>query len=249
MVAYKAHAEAVEFIQQYFRDELEGTINTCAREAAACGVHTNRDVIISVRRDMKDEIVRLRRERDAKKEHRLPPVLSLVKPIKLPASTIPVPKEEKQGGAPIEVRRSYYDDIILAEKGITIVKAMRKVTEKYGRSVDVGYALDRLRVVRALYAEEAQEPSEETVKPMNPIKGMEKVDLSKPEPPKPTPQAVGECLIKYKSPAGEASRVVQANKLKEELSTILQLGALAQSIEVFDLVKRKMKFTVSIEFE
>lgn len=211
-----AHKEVVEFIQQYFRDELGGTIDSCAREADACGVPARKDLIVSIRRDMKNEIERLRREQVLNKnQHRLPPILSLVKPLKLPASNVPAPEEEKKGLVPIEVRRSYYDDIILAERGITIVKAMKKVTEKYGRSVDVGYALDRLKMVRALYAEQPGQPEESVKTPMNPIKGVEKVELKKAEPVKPQqPQQVvqpaSECLIRYKSPAGASHRVVSA---------------------------------------
>lgn len=230
-----AHKEVVEFIQEYFRDELDGTIDSCAREAANCNVPASKDLIVSVRRDMQEEIKKLRNSKTVE-EIKRPPPLYIVKQRPLPKIQVPVPEEEKSQTVPIETRRSYYDDILLESPAIGIGRAMKKVTEKYGRSVDVGYALSRLRMVREMAGLQTPKPPE-----------------TAPEPERSTvaekPAEDGECLIRYTKQGTEVLKVVAMRKLSDELSSIMSTGIQASAIKVSSLKELKLKLKVSIDFE
>lgn len=253
-----AHKEEVEFIQQYFFDELDGTIDSCAREAASCGVPVRKELIVSVRRDMSEEIKKIRLERAQQKSIRPHPTLTLVK---MPDLNIPVPPEEanNKSSASIELRRQHYDDLVLADSAITIAKAMKAVKVKFGTSVDVRYALASLKLARELHKQAAS--SEETVnpkEPLNPIKGVEKLSLKpvEPRPVEPKPQQplrkpdeqVDEFVIIYDLKGkGTFHELVSKSQLNQKILNLLSAGVEQTTIKVFKQVK--MKLQVSINFE
>lgn len=258
MVAYKAHEEMIEFIKQYFLDELEGTINTCAREAAACGVPVRRDVIVSVRRDMADEIRKAREEHAYRVKHPVPaPILSIVRPAQMvmPKLDIPAPEESNKGSVPIGDRRKYYDDIVLGDADITITRAMKAVTAKYGMSVDVRYALASLRLSRELHNQTATEVVVNPKAPMNPIKGLpERIvvkpqEVIKPAAQTPKPQAPEEAehyLLKYTLNGAPHEEMIKKNELNMALLKLVAQGVSQSTLRVYQPVK--FKLNVSIDF-
>lgn len=240
------HREVVDWVRQYFLDEPSTSIDDCCRDAHTLRIAVSRDLISSVRRGLKVlgppaevkpvlSVVRQQPQYFADK----PPPVDLFKQIHVEA-----PREEKDPGeryVSIEIRRGYYDDLLLANPHIKINTAMRKVTEKFGRSVDVGYALAALKLIRELNAPPPVIPSKELpVAPPTPAPVTQKPTASAEDSRRLVRWTIGKEKVR-------AEDLVKDAELNAFITKLVGEGIAPNSIEVWKPVPKKIK--VQIDFD
>ncbi len=246
-----AHKELVDFITEYFTDEPNASVNDCARDADACGIPVRRDIISAIRRDM--------RAARPVPTTAPKPVLTVVPspyqfadkpPVVMPKVEVPVPQEEiaDKKATPIAERRSYYDDLLLADSTITITKAMKQVKAKFGKSVDVGYALATLKMVRELHKSNSPpQPKEAPKAAMSPPpQKAPEAPVQKPaEKPK---EVVSEYVLMYVDPSKKTQfEVVKPADIRKSIFLLVAKGIDPDAIKVYE--PSKVKLSVKVSFE
>ncbi len=254
-----AAKEVRNFIEQYFTDEPNASINDCVRDALGLDIAVTPSMVSDIRREFR---LRLSKQ----------PKLSLVptQPVaQKPAFTphwitkwpteeaqvdVPEPPqtaEEKKKYATVSERRKFYDDVLLENPDITVTMAMRRVKEKFGKSVDPKYAVDSLRLTRELHAGAAKTAMQTPVEAPKPktltLKDTLPADFFKPaakEPPV-AKEELDEYAVIYKSKNGSTSTVTSTktgmHKLLVQLSSE---GVETGNIRVYKQVKLKIKVEV-----
>lgn len=176
--------EVQEFILQYFEDEPNASISDCVRDALAVDVPVTPEQVSGVRRRLREEL--------AKRPKAPPPPITPIPQEKYrrsewvaeltPAPPEPEPTPEEKKAHPliasVTARRRYYEDVLLEDPSLTVTQAMKKVTAKYGRSVDPNFAVAVLREVRELATK------------VQPLPNAPKLKKEKPAPTPVVPQKV-----------------------------------------------------------
>lgn len=182
--------EVQEFISQYFEDEPNASISDCVRDALAVNVPVTPEQVSGVRRRLREEMAKRPRTAPSpaspipQAKNRISWVAELT-----PAPPEPEPTLEERKAHPlitsVEARRRYYEDVLLEDPSLTVTAAMKKVTAKYGRSVDPAFAVGVLKEVRELAKKVQSLPN---------APKLQKAPLSPPapgktesDPPKPAP--------------------------------------------------------------
>lgn len=179
----------------------------------------------------------------------------------LPSDEPPMQKKaQKAATDAVLERRRYFEGILLDDPMQTVVAAMTKVKVKFGTSVDPGFAVRTLRLVRELAG-----VTKEMVlkrgdsKPLTHRINLPEVKVNPPpapvvprplskEPPKAATEE--EYLLRYQDSngtVGETTRIISKRELEAEIQKLTMRGV--APIRVFKEVKMKTTVTVNVSFE
>ena len=258
------HKEVKEFVEQYFTDEPNASINDCVRDALELDVPVTPSLVSDIRREY-----RLRASKQPKLALVPTPAPVKQKPqftptwvTQWPVEEVPEPKQTKQKSAAIMERRQYYDDVLQENPSLTVTQAMKRVKEKFGTSVDPVYAVQSLRVIRELHAGAAKPatqpqqkleapPKQKTLKDTLPADFF-KTEKPAKEPPVAAPtgstkEASEEYAIVYKT-AKDATALTTIlspkSGVQAKLMELTAKGVDSATIRVFKQVQLKVKVTV-----
>jgi len=167
---------------------------------------------------------------------------------------LPVEKKVKKAATDAMLeRRRYFESVLLEDPLQTVVEAMTKVKVKFGTSVDPGFAVRTLNLVREL----AQVTKEMVVKkrenkPLTHRISLPDVKVNPPpatvvprplskEPPRPVEDELVALIY------GATRRIITKEELGEEVQKLTQSGV--TGIRVYALKEMKMTTKVVISFE